>query len=195
MLVDLYLVYSFIRRLATPFKEWEAYKLGIIDERGNVLRKRKTLKLSKERKAFGVFDVMILNLKKLLEKVPGGKSRIASYAAALYLIREWNHFSENSLLTEDITDKQLEESIDLFYDRYVNYNILSENVNQKSELNELFSDRFSEEAPTMNAGSGNIAGLGVGDQGEPGLTPAQMKRYKKKNKGLKRLRDITGRAI
>lgn len=195
MLVDLYLVYSFIRRLATPFKEWEAYKLGIIDERGNVLRKRKTLKLSKERKAFGVFDVMILNLKKLLEKVPGGKSRIASYAAALYLIREWNHFSENSLLTEDITDKQLEESIDLFYDRYVNYNILSENVNQKSELNELFSDRFSEEAPTMNVGSGNIAGLGVGDQGEPGLTPAQMKRYKKKNKGLKRLRDITGRAI
>lgn len=195
MLVDLYLVYSFIRRLATPFKEWEAYKLGIIDERGNVLRKRKTLKLSKERKAFGVFDVMILNLKKLLEKVPGGKSRIASYAAALYLIREWNHFSENSLLTEDITDKQLEESIDLFYDRCVNYNILSENVNQKSELNELFSDRFSEEAPTMNVGSGNIAGLGVGDQGEPGLTPAQMKRYKKKNKGLKRLRDITGRAI
>ena len=77
MIVDLFLVYQFIRRLATPFKEWDAYKLGIIDERGNVLRKRKTLNLAKERKAFGVFDVLVLNIKKLIEKVPLGKTRTA----------------------------------------------------------------------------------------------------------------------
>ena len=195
MLTDLFLVYQFIRRLATPFKEWDAYKLGIIDERGNVLRKRKTLKLAKERSAFGIFDVMILNLKKLLEKVPGGQSRIASYAAALYLIREWNHFSDGSLLTEDISDEQLDESIELFYSRYYYYNTLSEDVNNKVGLDDLFEKRFSEEAPTVNVGSGNIAGLGVGPQGEPGLTPAQMKRYKKKNTGPKRLRDIIGAKV
>jgi hypothetical protein len=192
MLVDLFLVYSFIRRLATPFKDWDAYKLGIIDERGNVLRKRKTLKIAKERSAFGIFDVMVLNLKKLLEKVPGGQSRIASYAAALYLIREWNYFTDDSLLTEDITDEQLEEYIDLFYSRYNYYNTLSENVNNKVDLDDLFEKRFFEETPTVNVGGGNIAGLGVGSQGEPGLTLAQMKRYKKKNTGPKRLRDITG---
>ena len=192
MLVDLFLVYSFIRRLATPFKEWDAYKLGIIDERGNVLRKRKTLKLAKERSAFGIFDVMVLNLKKLLEKVPGGQTRIASYAAALYLIREWNHFSDGSLLSEDITDEQLDESIELFYSRYYYYNTLSENVNNKVGLDDLFEKRFFEETPAVNVGGGNIAGLGVGPQGEPGLTAAQMKRYKKKNTGPKRLRDITG---
>jgi hypothetical protein len=48
------------------------------------------------------------------------------------------------------------------------------------------------EEPTVNVGSGNIAGLGVGPQGEPGLTPSQMKKYKKKNPGPKRLRDIIG---
>jgi hypothetical protein len=48
------------------------------------------------------------------------------------------------------------------------------------------------EEPTVNVGSGNIAGLGVGPQGEPGLTPSQMKKYKKKNTGPKRLRDIIG---
>ena len=195
MIVDLWMVYSFIRRLATPFKEWEAYKLGIIDERGNILRKRKELRLVKERNAFGVFDVLVLNLKRLLEKIPGGKTRLASYAAALYLIREWNHFSDESLLTEDITDEQLSESIDLFYDRYVNYIQLPENVNQKMSLDELFEQKFEEDAPTVNVGSGNIAGLGVGPQGEPGLTPAQMKRYKKKNKGPKRLRDIVGKMV
>jgi hypothetical protein len=38
-----------------------------------------------------------------------------------------------------------------------------------------------EEIPTVNVGGGAIAGLGVGPQGEPGLTPAQQKKYKKKN--------------
>jgi hypothetical protein len=195
VIVDLFLVYQFIRRLATPFKEWDAYKLGIIDERGNVLRKRKTLKLAKERKAFGVFDVLVLNLKKLIEKVPGGQTRIASYIAALYLIREWNHFTDGSLLTEDITDEQLEESIDLFYSRYNYYNTLSENVNQKVDLDDLFEKRFFEETPAVNVGGGHIAGLGVGSQGEPGLTPLQIKRYKKKNTGPKRLRDIIGAKV
>lgn len=195
MIVDLFLVYQFIRRLATPFNEWDAYKLGIIDERGNVLRKRKTLKLAKERKAFGIFDVLVLNLKKLIEKVPGGQTRIASYIAALYLIREWNHFSNGSLLTENITDEQLDESIELFFSRYYYYNTLPENVNNKVDLDDLFEKKFFEDAPAVNVGGGNVAGLGVGPQGEPGLTPSQMKRYKKKNTGPKRLRDIIGAKI
>jgi hypothetical protein len=192
MIVDLFLVYQFIRRLATPFNKWPAYELGIIDEKGNVLKKRKDLNLDRERKAFGIFDVMILNLKKILAKIPGGSSRMAPYAAALYLIREWNHFSDGSLLTEDVSDEQLNESIELFYDRYVNYIQLSEDVNKKEHLDSIFEQRFSEDAPTMSAGSGAIAGIGVGPDGEPGFTPAQMKKYKKKNTGPKRLRDIIG---
>ena len=41
MIVDLFLVYQFIRRLATPFKEWKAYELGIIDDKGVQLKKRR----------------------------------------------------------------------------------------------------------------------------------------------------------
>lgn len=192
MVVDLFLVYQFIRRLATPFEEWMAFELGIIDKDGNILKKRKNLDTIAERKAFGIFDLMILNLKKILSKVPGGSSKIASYAAALYLIREWNHFSSDSLLTEDLSDNQLSESIELFYDRYINYNILAEDVNQKSHLDAIFEQKFSEDAPTMSVGSGSIAGLGVGPQGEPGLTLPQMKKYKKKNTSSKKLRDIIG---
>lgn len=187
MIVDLWLVYSFLRRLATPFEEWDAYKLGIIDKEGNVLKKRKDLLTVAERNAFGVFDVMILNLKKLLAKVPGGSSRLASYAAALYLIREWNHFSDSSLLSEDTSDEEILESIDSFYDRYVNYIIEMNDVNQKMHINRLFEEKILENTPTVNVGSGNIAGLGVGPSGEPGLTKSQMTRYKKKNTMLKRL--------
>jgi hypothetical protein len=40
---------------------------------------------------------------------------------------------------------------------------------------------YNEEAPTNNAGSGNIAGIGVGPQGEPGVDPV----YQKLRKQLK----------
>lgn len=194
-MIDLFLVYSFIRRLATPFKEWEAFKLGIIDENGNILKKRKDLLTVKERQAFGVFDVMVLNLKKLLAKVPGGSTRLASYAAALYLIREWNHFSASSMLTEDVSDEAIIESINQLYNGYSDYTRLIESVNQKISIDDLFEERFQldEEAPTVSAGSGAIAGIGVGPQGEPGLTPPQMKRYKNRNKPGKKLRDIIGK--
>jgi hypothetical protein len=188
-MIDLFMVYMFLRRLATPFNEWEAYKLGIIDEKGNILKSRKDLLLKKERDAFGVFDIMILNLKKLLAKVPGGSTRLASYAAALYLIREWNHFTDSSLLTEQISEEAIIESIALCFNGYSDYITLIESVNQKVQLNDLFEQKILE-MPTVSAGSGAIAGIGVGPQGEPGLTPAQMARYKKKNKPGKKLRDI-----
>lgn len=120
MVVDLFLVYQFIRKLTTPFEKWEAYKLGIIDEKGNILIKRKNFLQKKQRDAFGIFDLMILNLKKILAKVPGGSSRLASYAAALFLIKEWQHFSEESLLTEDMDDDIIGESLKVFECEYLN---------------------------------------------------------------------------
>jgi hypothetical protein len=191
-MIDLFLVYQFIRRLATPFNQWEAFKLGIIDERGNILRKRKSLLLVKERQAFGVFDVMVLNLKKLLEKIPGGQTRIASYAAALFLIREWKAFTPNSILTETVSDEQLQESLESFFVDSSIIPLLENHVNEKDDLNAIFEQFFSEDAPTMSVGSGQIAGLGVGPDGEPGLSRSQQRRHTNKNKksGGKRLRDI-----
>jgi len=119
MVVDLFLVYQFIRKLTTPFEKWEAYKLGIIDEKGNILIKRKNFLQKKQRDAFGIFDLMILNLKKLLAKVPGGSSRLASYAAALFLIKEFNEFSEDSLLTEDLDDDIIEPALKRFKEEYL----------------------------------------------------------------------------
>jgi hypothetical protein len=142
MVVDLFLVYQFIRRLATPFNKWEAYKEGIIDADGKVLIKKKNFTKSSQRKAWGVFDVMIANIKKLLAKVPGGNSRIASYAAALYLIKEHKAFTEESTLNEDMTDKDIEESVALFYSRYNYYNTLSEAVNPLNDKAELFLEKL-----------------------------------------------------
>lgn len=41
---------------------------------------------------------------------------------------------------------------------------------------EIAEDEMSEEAPTNSAGSGNVAGLGVGAQGEPGVAPIHQRK-------------------
>ena len=154
MIVDLFLVYNMVKRLATPFNEWEAYKLGIIDERGNLLKSRKDLRTIKERDAFGLYDLMILKLKRLVEKVPGGKTRLGSYAAALYLVKE------GKLYTEDTSDKILEEGF------MKHYTTLSED-----DINL----RFEEIANA--AGSGNVAGLPPDD---PGVSKKSQKKLLKR---------------
>lgn len=182
MIVDLYLVYSFIKRLAMPFKKWDAYKLGIIDDKGNILKKRKEFTTPQERKAFGVFDLMILKLKKLLAKVPGGSTRIASYAAALYLIKEWNHFSDSSMLNESVSEVDINESLDLFLERYFYYTTLAEVVNQKIKEDGEGGGMAAGAAPTNSVGAGAIAGFGK----EPPVSKAAQKRYTNSNSMIRR---------
>ncbi len=40
---------------------------------------------------------------------------------------------------------------------------------------------LEEEAPANAVGGGNIAGMGVGAKGEPGVRPKAMSRYKRRN--------------
>lgn len=169
--IDMYMVYQFIRRLSRPFEKWDAYQTGVIDKQGNILV-RKSERTSVQQKSFTAFDLMVLKLKKLLGKVPGGSTKIASYMAALWLIKEWNHFTDGSILTENTSATDISNSLSLFLEWYLYYIPVVEEVNKK-----ITEDG---EAPTVNVGSGNIAGLGVGPQGEPGLTKPQQARHRKR---------------
>lgn len=173
MIVDLFLVYQFIKRLVTPFDKWEAYKLGIIDAKGNILIKRKDFGKNEQKKAFGNFDQMILNIKKLLSKLPGGQTKLASYAAALWLIREQQRIDATNYITEE----SMQEDFDIAITRF-----LEENESIIAEA----AKREMEEEPTNSVGGGAIAGLGVGPDGEPGVSKKNMKKHKK------RIRDIMG---
>jgi len=87
--IDLAAIYMFLKRLVTPFDQWDAFKTGLIDKDGKVIVD-KADRTSEQNKSFGYFDRLVANLKKLLGKIPGGKTRIASFAAALLLLREKN---------------------------------------------------------------------------------------------------------
>ena len=102
--IDAFITFRFLKLLVTPFNKTEAFKLGIINERGKVLKKYKTLERIEERQAYTILHRLVFNVKKLIEKVPGGKSRLASYAAALFLIKE--HVAEMNDSDGELLEKE-----------------------------------------------------------------------------------------
>ena len=100
--IDLFVAYRFLRILTTPWEDQEAYKLGIIDKDGKLLRKRNTLKTDAEKKSFTLLHRLIFNLKRILHKIPGVRSKIGTYATALYLLKQ--HFA-GQVEDEDTIEK------------------------------------------------------------------------------------------
>ena len=93
---DLVYTFRFLRLLTTDWEDLKAFELGIIDADGKRI-KSKSVTTSEEKSAYNAFHRMVFSLKRLLNKVPGGRSRIASYAAALFLIREHTGMSEKGI--------------------------------------------------------------------------------------------------
>ena len=97
---DLVYTIRFLKLLVTPFEKMGAYEAGIIDKDGN-RNKDFSLRIMDNRFKYAAhytsFIRLVINLKKLMAKVPGGKSVIARYGAALLLIKE----------DGDLSDKQI----------------------------------------------------------------------------------------
>jgi len=106
---DLFYAFKFLKLLTTSWDQTEAFKLGLIDNKGKRLKKANT---SEEKSAYTIFNRLVFNIKRL---IPGNK--IGSYAAALFLIKEHTGISENKLRTileeatgEKITDQYFNEN-------------------------------------------------------------------------------------
>ena len=93
--VDIYYTFRFLRQLVTPWNETKAFQLGLIDADGKKLRSAVT---PEEKDAYTFFFRLVYNLKRLLNKVPLGKTKLASYVAALWLIKENTNMSSEAIL-------------------------------------------------------------------------------------------------
>lgn len=151
--VDLYLVYQFVKRLSTPFEETKAYDLGLIDSKGKRLKKAST---RQEKDAMTYYDRLIFNLKRIISKA-GIESKFNTFAAALFLLKEQNN---NKKREDIITQHELMEF------KEANMSLLSELVD------------MDEDAPVNAVGTGNIAGASPGE--DPPITKRILKRYRKK---------------
>ena len=83
---DLYFVFRFLRLLTMDYKKTDAYKFKIIDSKGKALRKSADLESTKEKASYTMLHRMVFKIRRLMEKIPGG--RFVNYAAALFLLKE-----------------------------------------------------------------------------------------------------------
>ena len=102
--------FRFLKLFVTPFEKTKAFELGIIDEKGKNLRPIRKLGLQAEKAAYTPFIRLVFNLKKLLALVPGGRSKLASYAAALYLLKEKDDLNDETI---DLILSKIESDLDL----------------------------------------------------------------------------------
>ena len=154
-LLDNIYAMRFVYLLTRKWTDMDAYKLGLIDENGNILSKG--LRTSKEKAALTKFHILVFNLKKLLEKVPLGRSTVARYATALLLLKE--HLSPALLNKNVMTETFTEHLKGKGYTKYLN------------------------ELEGSTAGSAGSCTTGVdGVDGTLGLTDPSIKKSKKKSR-------------
>ena len=90
--VDLFVTYRFLKLLTTPFDKTDAFKFGIIDKDGNRIKNKdgsvEVLRTPDEKGAYTILHKLIFNIKKLFGKVPGLRTKVGTYAAALFLLKD-----------------------------------------------------------------------------------------------------------
>jgi hypothetical protein len=178
-IVDNLIAYKVLSMLVTPFTETPAFKLGIIDKDGNNLIK--TSKLEGEQKdAYTYLTRLVFNIKKILNKLPGGDNKTKNLIAALWLVKE-SYNSRTTPLTEDVNKLiKMLDTVTL--------------VEEEIEVNYFFEARVKEDS----IGGGGVATMGIGAPGgtipnitgagvstdEPAIKPKDLYKYKKKNAGV-----------
>ena len=108
--IDTYLTYQFLVRLTKPYTKWKAFKTGVIDDKGNIIVPQEK-RTTEQKDSFKYYDLLVLNLRKLLAKLPGGSTKLATYSAALFLLRELDEKKNLNLetLEEDFSKFITEE--------------------------------------------------------------------------------------
>ncbi len=148
--LSLFLLYQFLKRLTTPFDETEAFKHGIIDDRGKRIKSKK-IKTKPEQDSYRLFDKLVFNLKKLIALVPGGKSKIGTYAAALLLLREHEEPSFTDVDNFDLLQEKLIECLD-----EVNNEKKLKNLMEIAEKSTFFQSHIDEQFEMIEAMAGKM---------------------------------------
>ena len=90
--VDTVIVFRILKMMTRKWEEMDAFKFGLIDANGKRIKGVKP-KGSEQKNSFTLLHRLVFNLKRVLELLPFGRTRLASYAASLALLKE--HFNIN----------------------------------------------------------------------------------------------------
>ena len=127
--VDLLIAYRVIKMLVTPFDKQPAFKYGIIDDKGKVLKKYASIKGTAEKRSYTILHRFVFNLKRILAKV-GIKGKLGSFAvAAALLLKENKEYSKYKSVIESTIITYLKDN-----------NLYEDILNESREIPEFDTD-------------------------------------------------------
>ena len=109
-LVDNLITLRMLRLFTVKYEETDAYKLGIINDKGEQLIKMGNFVRREQQDAYTLLHRLVFRLRGLIEKIPFVKSRLANYAAALILISEKIVKEEEFFETDDVLLEKLDHA-------------------------------------------------------------------------------------
>lgn len=101
--IDNLIAYRVLSMLVKPIVDTDAYKLGIVDNKGRNLIKPSQFENEQQRNAYTYLHRLVFNMKKIINKLPGGENKIKSLVAAYFLIKEY--YEKNDRSTSMMEDK------------------------------------------------------------------------------------------
>ena len=119
--VDLFVTYRFIKLLTTPFNKTDAYKYGIIDDKGNRIREDNSTRVKVElttstlKNSYTILHKLVFNINKIFSKLTLLKSKIGTYAAALFLLKDTfkEHVEDPDMFEKEFMKYLKENKIEL----------------------------------------------------------------------------------
>ena len=119
--IDLFVTYRFIKLLTTPFNKTDAYKYGIIDDKGNRIREDNSTRVKVElttstlKNSYTILHKLVFNIKKIFAKVPGLRTKVGTYAAALFLLKDTfkEHVEDPDMFEKEFMKYLKENKIEL----------------------------------------------------------------------------------
>ena len=159
--IDLFVTYRFLRLLTTPFEDTQAYKLGIIDANGNRIMQKRIKKpvvelvTSEQKNSYTILHKLVFNIKKIFAKVPGLRTKVGTYAAALFLLKDTFKESVNDPdMFEKEFVKYLKEN-DIEFDNEISEEVIGfGEVLPKGEY-VLINDILNKEEEELSAAKGD----------------------------------------
>ena len=111
--IDLFVTYRFLRLLTTPFEESDAFKKGIIDAKGQ--RTDMRLTTADQKNSYTILHKLVFNIKKIFQKVPGLRTKVGTYAAALFLLKDTfkEHIEDPQMFEKEFLKYLKENNIEL----------------------------------------------------------------------------------
>ena len=105
------MAFTFATLLAKPFKNWKAFKMGLIDEKGNKIKEPKT---PNEKESLSGIKDFVRKVKRLLIKVIPD-SRLLGFLITLFLLKRESESVEISearqILENNLTKKEIDDMV------------------------------------------------------------------------------------